>query len=147
MREKLIELVEAAHNAVPLEYVDDETKTLRDCIAAEADYLLAHGVIVLPCKVGDTVWRVSTKHISKVKYIEKTKVSRIAVDDAIWLFCECAPIARCTFGKTVFLTREEAEAALKPKVDLADVVDIDKQNKDSNAAMRKVIDFVTEGLE
>lgn len=34
-----------------------------------------------------------------------------------------------------------------PKVDLADIFDIDKQNKDSSAVMRKVIDFVREGLE
>ena len=81
-----------------------------------ADHLLAGGVIILPCKVGDWVWRLSTKHISKVKYIESTKISRIAVDaNAVWLFCECNPISRCTFGKTVFLTREDAEAALKER--------------------------------
>ena len=79
-----------------------------------ADHLLANGVVVLPCKVGDTVYRISQKFCTKTKYVQKTKISRITIDDdGIWLFCECNPTAKCIFGKTVFLTREEAEAALE----------------------------------
>lgn len=87
-----------------------------DGVRAEsiADYLLENGVIVLPCKVGDTVYRISTKSCTKMKYIQKTKVSRIAIDnDGTWIFCECNPISKCVFGKTVFLTKEEAEKALE----------------------------------
>ena len=57
-------------------------------------------VIVLPCKVGDTVYR--------LQYIEQTPrriiVGVVPIKFAlIWLE---------EFGKTVFLTREEAEKAL-----------------------------------
>lgn len=79
-----------------------------------ADDLIENGVIVLPCKLGDMVYRISTKSCTKMKYIQKTKVSRIAIDnDGTWIFCECNPISKCVFGKTVFLTKEEAEKALK----------------------------------
>ena len=99
MSERLIELIEDAYF----------------CNIEElADYLLANGVIVPPCKVGDKVYRISTKINTRVKHIQETTISRIAIDDeGIWLFCTCNPIAKCVFGKTVFLTREEAEAALK----------------------------------
>ena len=49
MRDRLIELVKKAH---------DEQKYLTSdkSINAIADYLLDNGVIVLPCKVGQTVY-------------------------------------------------------------------------------------------
>ena len=73
-------------------------------------------IVELPCKVGDTVYRISTMHHTKRKYIQETRISRIAIDvDGIWLFCNCNPIAKCVFGKTVFLTREEAEKALRER--------------------------------
>lgn len=79
-----------------------------------ADSLLADGWIRPPCKVGDTVYRISTRRGARIKYIQKTTVSRIAIDnEGIWIFCTCNPIAKCIFGKTVFLFREEAEAKLK----------------------------------
>ena len=54
------------------------------------------------------------RHPKKFTVLEQTTlISRIAIDnEGIWLFCTCNPIAKCVFGKTVFLTREEAEAAL-----------------------------------
>ena len=58
-----------------------------------ADYLIANGVIVLPCKVGDPVFI-----ITKNGYIHTGK---FRLDD----------LER--FGKRVFLTRAEAEKALK----------------------------------
>lgn len=79
-----------------------------------ADCLLANGVIVPPCNVGDTVYRISQKFHTKVKYVEKTTVSRIAIDkDGIYIFCTCNPIVGCVFGKTVFASRDEAEKILK----------------------------------
>lgn len=57
-------------------------------------------VIVLPCKVGDTVYR--------LQYIEQTP-RRITVGVVPIKF---ALIWLEEFGKTVFLTREEAEKAL-----------------------------------
>ena len=82
-----------------------------------ADYLLANGIIAFPCKVGDTVYRISRKD-SIGRYIEKTTVSRIAIDNVgIWIFCSCNPVSRCVFGKTIFLTGKAAEKALEERED------------------------------
>lgn len=79
-----------------------------------ADYLLEHGVIVPPCKVRDTVWMVRNLQIErwKVVGIEKTaKDMKIAIKYS--KTC-CAPISinTCHIGEIIFLSREEAEAAL-----------------------------------
>ena len=58
-------------------------------------------VVVLPCKVGDTVYR--------LQYIEPT-LGRFVVGVAEIKF---ALIWLEEFGKTIFLTREEAEKALE----------------------------------
>ena len=78
-----------------------------------ADYLLANGVIVPPCKVGDKVWfiRDSTILLSMAKWIETNAYG--------WcVCCEYPPMSTFAFkfddfGKTVFLTREDAEKALR----------------------------------
>lgn len=101
-RERLIEL---------LKNVPRNTRAFYDQFA---DYLLENGVIVLPVKIGDKVYRISTRAGTKLKYIQETTISRIAIDnEGIWLFCTCNPIAKCVFGKTVFLTKEEATKELK----------------------------------
>ena len=64
-----------------------------------ADYLLEHGVIVLPCKVGDTLYCQSAI---------KGHVTYLKAPDIEWIFEN-----REIFGKEIFLTREEAEKALK----------------------------------
>ena len=75
-----------------------------------AEHLLANGVIVPPCKVGDTVWI----------YDFMWGLIPCKVDRSY--HCICGEEGGCTFemsfteddiGKTVFLTREEAEQALK----------------------------------
>ena len=81
-----------------------------------ADDLLANGVIVPPCKVGDTVYMIFENEIRELRVISlsylfsssfnhfnlHTENSRGAV-----LSYEMKDI-----GKTVFLTKEEAEKAL-----------------------------------
>lgn len=81
-----------------------------------ADYLLANGVIVPPCKVGDTVYCIAElcgncecfnepmreEFIETCRNCEKKEIITCAFDYEL--------IAE--FGKTVFCTREEAEAAL-----------------------------------
>ena len=71
-RERLIDLMIEAKRTEP------ETGSFTDYLA---DYLLEHGVIVLPCKVGDTVYRILTNYYSGRKRIQKTEISRIAIDD------------------------------------------------------------------
>lgn len=81
-----------------------------------AEYLIENGVVLLPCKVGDVVYRIMTSPHTKIKSIKETKVCRIAVDaDGIYLFCQHCAAAKSELGKNVFLSREEAERALKGK--------------------------------
>ena len=74
-------------------------------------------VVVLPCKVGDTVF---ARLDNNRKYVCECKVKQIVVDNIG--FVTFAPIGAPEreydvslrgFGKTVFLSREEAEKALQ----------------------------------
>ena len=56
MRERLIELF-SEFEITGCDNCDGLEKSCRECsLGRIADYLLANGVIVPPCKVGDTVW-------------------------------------------------------------------------------------------
>lgn len=68
-------------------------------------------VVVLPCKVGDKLYRVFDGNISEhevqnMKYFARQ--GRLGIDMTPFF-----PDAEKSIGKTVFLTREEAEAALE----------------------------------
>lgn len=55
MRDRLIELIDGSGDKVlSIPYIGS------DGAAALADHLLAEGVIVLPCKVGSTIYRIDT---------------------------------------------------------------------------------------
>ena len=73
---------------------------------AEADK--AGRVVVLPCKVGDTVYLIVTKrarvYMPEFRFIKKSKLTFLNMERILQ-----------DFGKTVFLTREEAGKALKTK--------------------------------
>ena len=77
-------------------------------------------VVVLPCKVGDTVWIVGTVrklYSAKVRTFFCGHTSAVRGDDDgghihMIRTTEC-DIQMQEFGKTVFLTREEAEKALQ----------------------------------
>lgn len=97
-----------------------ETKsnvTIKQALDKLAEYedLEEQGLLLrLPCKVGDTVYRISDMFNVRSKYIEKTKISRIAIDeDEIYVFCSCKPNVKRIFGVHVFSTKEEAEQKLK----------------------------------
>ena len=70
-------------------------------------------LVVLPCKVGDTVWRIVR---DGNPHITRDAVRDMYFADDMTLCVELAG-GRVTFtekfGKTVFLTREEAERALQ----------------------------------
>ena len=74
-----------------------------------ADYLLANGVSVPPCKVGDVVYDIHNGKIFGGKvvvvYMFDTYMSFIAEGGRYFREDE--------IGKTVFLTEEEAEQVLK----------------------------------
>ena len=108
-REKLIDLM------IEAKRTDPETGSFTDHLA---DYLLEHGVIVLPCKVGDTVYLISFNEI--------TSCTVTSIDYNSWgiptkLFLENSEydgfgvFSMQGIDEDVFLTREEAEKALREK--------------------------------
>lgn len=96
MRDRLIELIDEAING-------EETST-----ANIAYHLRENGVMVLPCKIGDIVYQTDGVRIYELTILDislhKNKpyyeTDGIDFDDD-------------AIGKSIFLTREEAEQALK----------------------------------
>lgn len=74
-------------------------------IEGYADYLLANGVIVPPCKVGATLYS-----IKKFKSTGRQTVYSFTAPDIAWIIEH-----KSAFGKSIFLTREAAENALEGK--------------------------------
>ena len=111
-RERLIDLM------IEAKRTDPETGSFTDYLA---DYLLANGVIVLPCKVGDTVYCPWIHNSNKEIAFTKVESIKIYVNGRPLVFVEDwesdipmpAAFYSENIGKTVFLTREEAEKALK----------------------------------
>ena len=88
-----------------------------------ADYLLENGVIVPTVEIGTTVYEIRQKGIgfSNRRYdsgITTQKQLKNAIFDGKTLYIESKLYAKSDnvrLGKTVFLTREEAEKALKER--------------------------------
>lgn len=73
-----------------------------------ADDLLANGVIVSPCKVGDKVYQTDGLRIYESTVMEITYTTKNVV------YCtENICFDETAIGKSIFLTKEEAEARLK----------------------------------
>jgi hypothetical protein len=129
MRDRLIELLQ--DNSY-LDVLDDEHWLLA------AEQLLAEGVIVPPCKVGDTLWKIedvwhlddrATWKYHYEKEILEFMVRSISIScnsKGVWTkkirICEVKNGKTINYqrniefdgiGKSVFLTREEAEKALE----------------------------------
>ena len=83
-----------------------------------ADYLLEHGVIMPPCKVGDRVYEITGRKTVSVYKVRAIRVELFGlfiewdiVEGFVWQ--SLSGINADEIGKTVFLAREEAERALK----------------------------------
>lgn len=81
-------------------------------------------VVVLPCKVGDTLWVTGRDNVPREMRLAAPDVRTICTDEdnLCMLTCNRKPDGFCAYrlrndgadiGKTVFLTREEAERALE----------------------------------
>ena len=87
-----------------------------------ADYLLANGVIVPPCKVGDVVYFLLEDNFPVHKwYISEETVTEVC-SKGIFTSGYYPPrddlgnySSYDLFGKEIFLTKEEAEQALKAR--------------------------------
>lgn len=121
-RERLIEILKLG--SCPSPYLCDENckyANLKRCYEERtADLLLEHGVTALPCKVGDRLYEVTgrkTVSVYKVRAIRVELFSLFIEWDIVEGFAwqSLSDINAGEIGKTVFLTREEAEQALKER--------------------------------
>lgn len=90
-----------------------------DYIARATDYLLDNGVILPPCKIGDKVYYICEEFEEYGgNYVSELTITEIS-NVRFWVENEDENHFRFTdIGKTVFLTREEAEVALeKPRAE------------------------------
>lgn len=74
--------------------------------------------VVLPCKVGDTIYDISLAEIKEsnvisISFIASKSTYHVSVCAENYRHAITLDIEIGDFGKTVFLTREEAEAALE----------------------------------
>lgn len=125
MRDRLIELIRNAPRK-DVVYGDIKLDKPAQTLQTIADHLLENGVIVMPCKVGDTVWMVA-KVYADVDGVEKHIIFKGEVvsvsmqPEGLWTYCRYEEgwdyWHKCVedFGKIVFLTKEEAEQALKER--------------------------------
>lgn len=81
-------------------------------------------VVVLPCKVGDTLWVIGRDNVPRKMELEAPDIRTVCTDEDNLCMSTCnrKPDGFCAYrlrndgadiGKTVFLTREEAERALE----------------------------------
>lgn len=100
----------AIHRLVTIEDIlgdDYDLDRLRELAEADRE----GRCVVLPCKKGDTVWRIvndATPHITK------DRCTDIKIKDGyVWVYLIGDRVmASWNFGELLFLSREEAEAAL-----------------------------------
>ena len=119
MRDRLIELLRKPLPIIRGYATVGETRM--SIVDAEkiADRLLSEGVIVPPCKVGDVVYvtdifegKIAECEVIKIECFAGNEVTLIEYkapkEDVVYSY-ECSDTE---LGKTVFLTKEEAERAL-----------------------------------
>ena len=117
MLDRLIELVDKAKK----EYANDVTDHTETEYIVEG--LLNEGVIVPPCKVGDCVWLVFTpkypanpndygKWFMSADGVQRIIYGKKGFSIETW---NMGTISAKELGKTVFLTKEEAEEKFKER--------------------------------
>lgn len=85
-------------------------------------------LVVLPCKVGDTLWVTGRDNVPREMKLEAPDIRAVCTDEDNLCMSTCnrKPDGFCAYrlrndgadiGKTVFLTREEAGKALEAKKD------------------------------
>ena len=106
MRDRLIGLIIGSS-----EYICDSAALIERL----ADHLLANGVIVPPCKVGDTLWFIKWYDEGNLHKPISRKVIYVSFsfkdNDVVIHFRDGACDSHC-IGECAFLTKEEAEKAL-----------------------------------
>lgn len=106
---KLVELINEADSNYNFEL--SVGKILKPRVEYEAEFLLKNGVIVPPCKVGDTVWEIEEPFFEDEDKcaVVKSKVEQFYIGTSLDL------IEMEDFDTYIFHTKEEAEKALAEK--------------------------------
>ena len=123
-RKRLVELLSQFERTCPENCTGLEKSCTQCVLEQKADHLLDNGVVVPPCKVGETVYYVSNSPMSlsvEANTVYEAHISRIVTTQyGTTLVIQIHNSYGCTeipdineWGKTVFLTKEEAEAKLK----------------------------------
>ena len=114
-----VNFIEAKENAVSrLAAIEDilggeyDLDRLRELARADRE----GRCVVLPCKVGDTIWRIvkdANPHITKDKCTDI-----LFNNQTIWIrLIGTRTVGSWNFGETLFSTKEDAEAALRREQD------------------------------
>lgn len=121
MRNRLIKSLEDAdrefYEKLTFGSLEESLKVASNVNEIKADYLLADGWIRPPCKVGDKVYFVVELEDGN-KFIHSQQINDVSTRG---IFVSSLSVGEncdefesySEFGKTVFLTREEAEKSLK----------------------------------
>ena len=121
-RDRLIELIQEAEDDYMVYEMGAQALAIGIFKSREeyiTDHLIANGVIVPPCRVGDKLYILYsvTKEIEECDitgFIIQTKHDVIQFKDGT-IYTIWDKDYNAHFGKTLFLTREEAEKALEGK--------------------------------
>lgn len=92
----------------------DYDMALQDVLTA-LENIKVRNAVEVPCKIGDTMWGI--RRAWKRGYVKKGAVSRIRITDDMEVVAMLSGVCWGTVGKSIFRTREEAEAALKKMED------------------------------
>lgn len=116
------EQCENAKAIIESAFSDDTSKAerIRELLKADRDGRL----VVLPCKVGDTLWVTGRDNVPREMELEAPDIRAVCTDEDNLCMSTCnrKPDGFCAYrlrndgadvGKTVFLTREEAEKSLE----------------------------------
>lgn len=108
-------------------FSDDTSKAerIRELLKADKEGRL----VVLPCKVGGKLWHVGRDNVPREMELEAPDIRVVCTDEDNLCMSTCnrKPDGYCAYrlrndgtdiGKTVFLTREEAEKALKAALEV-----------------------------
>ena len=103
-RDRLIELLRTV----------DNMRLMRKGFSECADYLLANGVIVPPCKMGDTLYPIiDMSHTALKSFVSDFPIKVLPYQIYYKnIMGGISAIPFDDFGKTVFLTKEDGEKAL-----------------------------------
>lgn len=138
-RERLVELLNEATFGVNTQTLADHLK--KETIERVAEYLMANNVVVLPCKIGDKAYYVDKGRMRETTVREIYFYTNNSWNMVLEFGCEeeyddcpfeswsqsyCGEwscggeygtwtVDNDEFGKTVFLSREEAENVLKER--------------------------------